>query len=301
MKFISLFAGIGGFDLGFERAGMKCVAQVEIDQFCQKVLEKHWPDVPRFGDIHNVGKHNLPETDVICGGFPCQPFSIAGKRRGKNDDRHLWPQMFRVIQETKPRWIVGENVANFINMALEQSISDLESIGYEVQPFIIPACAVNAPHQRDRVWIVANSEHNGISSTQETREYRQEKSNVATWQKLFSDESQGVDILRSENIRWIETSEYSSWNKRWFDIATELCGMDDGLPVGLDGFELTAKAHRAKRLKALGNAVIPQIPEIIARSILQIETHLTQHGADFFTAGASCQPSSSYSESDLPA
>lgn len=301
MKFISLFAGIGGFDLGFERAGMQCVAQVEIDPFCQKVLAKHWPDVPRYGDIRNVGKHNLPEADVICGGFPCQPFSIAGKRRGKNDNRHLWPEMFRVIQEVKPSWVVGENVANFVNMALEQSIFDLESIGYEVQSFIIPACAVNAPHQRDRVWIIANAKHNGILEAEETGKYSSKKSKVSPWQKLFSNESERMVILRSENIRWIEASEYKSWNKRWDSVATEVCGMDDGLPVRLDEFELTEKSHRAKRMKALGNAVVPQIPEIIARSILQAEGHLTTLAHDGGTDTAKSDNSVSDSNPDKEA
>ncbi|MCK9568534.1 DNA cytosine methyltransferase [Candidatus Pacearchaeota archaeon] len=160
MKAGSLFSGIGGFDLGLERAGMTVKWQVEIDDFCNKVLAKHWPNVKRYRDVKEVGKHNLEPVDLICGGFPCQPFSVAGKRRGTEDDRHLWPEMFRVIDELRPRWVIGENVAGFINMGLDQSISDLEGIGYEVGTFVIPACAVNAPHRRDRVWIIAqNSEH----------------------------------------------------------------------------------------------------------------------------------------------
>lgn len=162
MRVGSLFAGIGGFDLGLERAGMEVVWQVEIDPFCNKVLAKHWPDVKRYRDVKEVGKHNLEPVDLICGGFPCQPFSVAGKRKGKEDGRALWPEMFRIISECRPRWVIGENVAGFINMGLDESISDLEGIGYEVQTFVIPACAVNAPHRRDRVWIIAHSGGNGF-------------------------------------------------------------------------------------------------------------------------------------------
>ena len=161
MTFGSLFAGIGGFDLGLERAGMECKWQVEIDPFCLKVLEKHWPGVKRYGNVKTVGKHNLEPVDLICGGFPCQPFSVAGKRGGREDNRYLWPEMLRVISEVRPTWVIGENVAGIVNMALDQVCSDLEGEGYEVQPFIIPACAVNAPHRRDRVWIVAHAQVNG--------------------------------------------------------------------------------------------------------------------------------------------
>lgn len=162
IKFLSLFAGIGGFDLGLERAGMKCVGQVEIDQFCQRVLAKHWPDVKRIGDIRNVSGTEFGTVELICGGFPCQPFSTAGKRRGAKDDRYLWPEMVRVIEAIRPTWVIGENVAGIVSMALDQVHSDLESIGYAVQSFIIPACAVDAPHRRDRVWIVAYSKGEGV-------------------------------------------------------------------------------------------------------------------------------------------
>ena len=159
MKFISLFAGIGGFDLGFERAGMECVAQVEIDEFCQKVLAKHWPDVPRYGDIRDVGKENLPAADLVCGGFPCQPFSVAGNQRGTADDRHLWPEMLRVIAELQPTWVVGENVPGIIRIFLDQAISDLENQGYTCETFVLPAVAFDAPHRRDRVFVVAYTKY----------------------------------------------------------------------------------------------------------------------------------------------
>jgi len=161
MKVLDLFSGIGGFSLGLERAGMTTVAFCEIEEFPRKVLAKHWPDVPIYPDVRELTKEQLDNdgitVDVICGGYPCQPFSTAGKRRGAEDDRHLWPEYLRLIREIKPRYVIGENVAGHISMGLDTVLSDLEGEGYTWQAFVIPACAVNAPHRRDRVWIIANS------------------------------------------------------------------------------------------------------------------------------------------------
>jgi DNA (cytosine-5)-methyltransferase 1 len=170
MRVLDLFSGIGGFSLGLEAAGMKTVAFCEIDKYCRRVLEKRFPGVPIFEDIRQLTKQSLQEAgvmsdaepiDLICGGFPCQPFSVAGKQRGKDDDRYLWPEMLRVISEVRPNWVIGENVPGIIKLALDNVLSDLEGIGYTCQPFTIPACAVNAPHKRDRVWIVAYSDSYG--------------------------------------------------------------------------------------------------------------------------------------------
>lgn len=162
MNFGSLFSGIGGIDLGLERAGMTCKWQVEIDDFCNKVLEKHWPKVKRYRDVREVGKHNLEPVDLIAGGFPCQPHSVAGKRRGKDDDRNLWPEYLRIIREVKPRWVVGENVPGIITTMLDDVLSDLEGADYSPTVFNIPACAFGANHIRRRIFIIAYANSSAI-------------------------------------------------------------------------------------------------------------------------------------------
>ena len=160
---LSLFSGIGGLDLAAEWAGFETVGQCEWADYPTKVLEKHWPDVPRWRDIRTLTKESFYEktglrtVDIISGGFPCQPFSVAGKRSGKDDDRYLWPEMLRVIRELKPTWVIGENVPGIVNLALDTVLSDLEAEGFETQCFLVPACGVDAPHKRERACIVAHS------------------------------------------------------------------------------------------------------------------------------------------------
>ena len=158
---LDLFSGIGGFSLGLERAGpFRTVAFCEQDAYAQRVLKKHWPEVPIFEDVRTIPTDGLGRIDLICGGFPCQPWSVAGQQRGAEDDRDLWPAMVALIEDLRPQWVIGENVRGFVSqpMGLQRSLSDLARIGYEAVPFIIPACAVDAPHRRDRVWIVANAQ-----------------------------------------------------------------------------------------------------------------------------------------------
>lgn len=171
---LSLFTGFGGLDLAAEWAGIKTLGQVEWADYPTKVLEKHWPDVPRWRDIRTLTGENFYErtgkrtVDIISGGFPCQPFSVAGKQRGKEDDRYLWPEMVRVIKELRPTWVVGENVAGIVRMELPEILSELEGCGYSTRTFLIPACGVGARHRRYRVAIVGwNTNSRGRNQGQE--------------------------------------------------------------------------------------------------------------------------------------
>jgi DNA (cytosine-5)-methyltransferase 1 len=165
----SLFSGIGGFDLAAEWMGWKNLFNCEWEEFPRKVLKHHFPNAEQYGDIREFNASNYAgRIDILSGGFPCQPYSVAGKRLGKEDERHLWPEMLRIIRECSPRWVVGENVRGLVNwsggLVFEEVCADLEACGYSVQPFILPACAVNAPHRRDRVWFVAHSNDKGGSN-----------------------------------------------------------------------------------------------------------------------------------------
>ena len=165
MKVLDLFSGIGGFSHGLDKVGFKTVAFCEMDEYCKLVLQKHWKGVKIYNDVKELkGEEIIKEhgtIDIVVGGFPCQPFSIAGARKGTDDNRHLWPEMFRIIKELKPRWVIGENVRGIVSiqngMVFENVCTDLEGEGYEVRAFNIPAAGVGAPHKRERVWIVANS------------------------------------------------------------------------------------------------------------------------------------------------
>ena len=170
MKVLDLFSGIGGFSLGLEWAGMSTVAFCERDPYCTTILNKHWPDTPVHNDVRNLdGKEYADSIDLVAGGFPCQPFSVAGNRRGSDDDRHLWPEMLRIIQEAKPRWVIGENVFGLINMALDDVQADLEREHYEVRKFVLPAVAVDAHHRRDRVFIIAYRDPALVNASSEYR------------------------------------------------------------------------------------------------------------------------------------
>ena len=238
LKMLDLFSGIGGFSLAASWTGaIETIAFCEIEPFCQKVLKKHWPDVPIFSDIKELRGDDVGTVDILTGGFPCQPFSCAGKQRGKADDRYLWPEMVRIIQETKPTWIISENVVGLVNLALEDCFLDLEGEGYEVQTFIIPACSLDFPHRRNRVWIVAYSQSMGqhknyIYSPIEPTKQIWERNKFS--QSLFTQKIQEAPNPRNNRD-------------------------NDGLSLGVH------------RLKGLGNAIVPQVAYQILQGIVDIE------------------------------
>ena len=276
---LDLFSGIGGFSLGLERAGMQTLAFCEIEPFCQKILKKHWPHVPIFEDIRKLKADDLPaKPDLICGGYPCQPFSQAGKRAGEEDDRHLWPQMFRLIQECRPRWVICENVYGHVSMGLDSVLSDLESENYTPQSFIVPACAVNAPHRRNRVWIIANQDSRKLWNPEEqTREQGQTVTRTNGFQGVMGNPEYYANVGNSTGKRtqrsWITGKQEPS--------ALLEKGLFDGTGTGgrsrnwatepAVGRVANGIPDRVDRLKGLGNAVVPQIPEAIGRCILDAE------------------------------
>jgi DNA-cytosine methyltransferase len=209
LKVLDLFSGIGGFSLGLESTGhFKTIAFVEKDQFCQKVLQKNFKNIPIEGDIRNV-KGEKYKADVVTGGFPCQPFSVAGKRKGTDDDRYLWDETIRVIRECKPKYFIGENVEGLINiqegMVLRQVQTDLEKEGFEVQCLIIPASGIGAWHQRKRVWIVGYSKHNGHTSTKIERSSNKTNDNCKEGE-YKTIESEGTSRYRNNENVWMDVS-----------------------------------------------------------------------------------------------
>ena len=310
---LSLFSGIGGLDLAAEMAGFQTIGQCEWADYPTKVLEKHWPDVPRWRDIRTLtGESFIEKTgrrtvDVISGGFPCQPFSVAGKRRGTEDDRYLWPEMLRVISELRPAWVVGENVAGIVNMALDQVYADLENEGYAVQALIIPACAVDAPHRRDRCAIIANSYRSGI----QTQGAKQQTARVAGIREDVDHSYSGGQLYWQREKHTAETGEQTQ--REPGGCGEVVADADNGgrslrgngkLPAAEEaggsradhgGREAKYVAgewwptepnvgrvaygvpHRVDRLKCLGNAVVPQQFYPVFNAIAQIRKMRNVH------------------------
>lgn len=419
MRHLDLFSGIGGFALAAKWVWgeeYETVAFCDIEPYAQALLGLRFPNTKIYGDIRNIKGSDLGTVDIITGGFPCQPFSQAGQRGGKEDDRYLWPEMLRIIKECKPTWVIGENVGGIVNMVqfddepelddegnpvhevgeawsgtgrgiLKEILESLEAEGYEVQPVIIPACALDAPHRRDRIWIIGYSKHAGqhgaenrkgnkkkvrgnqkgaekvckssgsdcsrsnasdtdkvgcvegeceINTTKrnealsgsskctkknhapdskgqrdrgcdsekcgnEKRKVLKKKqkrgqvrcegegcaghdtdSNPVGLQKPRPEQQTGrlrqsnedhpdtkkVRLQGGEQTDRIERPESDDqqpdgcnreWGRGWYEVAAEFCGVDDGLPAKLDGLELSDKKHRVERIKALGNAIVPQV------------------------------------------
>lgn len=311
LKQIELFAGIGGFGLAGHWAGIETVCQVEIDPFCQKVLAKNFPHAHRHADIKTFDGTQWRGVDIVSGGFPCQPYSTAGKRKGNDDDRALWPEMLRVIREVAPEWVVGENVAGLISMdggrVFDGVVSDLEDAGYTVETFIIPACGVGAPHKRDRIWIVAHatlSNDRGNAGAVSGKDGRQKQYNLPEFgstNQLFGETATHPEIPKCQcsclaRARRDGLADYNltatnsqcrnkqnggygqeskgqrqadehrnginghGWTEPWLQVATRICRVDDGIPRRVD---------RSKRLKALGNAIVPQVAYQIFKAICQ--------------------------------
>ncbi len=244
MNFISLFAGIGGFDLGLERAGMNCVAQVEIDDFAQSILNKHWPSVPKFKDVRDVGKENLQPANLICGGFPCQDVSLQGERKGLGGKRStLWSEFHRIICEIRPGWVVIENVLGLLSSDnggfFRKILWELSKIGYDAQWDVIPTgYTFGLPHQRERVFIVAYPKRERLDEIQ-----------------VFDRSAFEVSSI---------PGEYSDpGNKKIWEIPeTDFCRTPNGFSGGVD------------RFKGTGNAVVPQVAEWIGRRIMEADSRL---------------------------
>lgn len=284
LKVLDLFSGIGGFSLGLESTGyFETVAFCEKDEFCKKVLQKHWSQLKIYDDVRSLHDTKI-QADVVTGGFPCQAFSQAGLQKGRTDDRWLWNEMFDVIKQVKPRWVIGENVQGIINieegMVLRQVQNDLEGEGFKVQCFIIPASGIGAWHNRKRVWILACN----ISNSNSIRHRRGNSTRCADEEWTFLPREQeggemGSKTKRCSNVPDTDKQRTqvqaegkqssiklsgSKSKETWWETESRVCGVPDGVSYGVD-------RYRAKRIKALGNSIVPQIARQIGLAIMEAE------------------------------
>ena len=298
LKVLDLFSGIGGFSRGFEATNFfETISFVENEPYCQAVLKHHWPEVPILGDITDVRGSDLPtRPDVICGGFPCQPFSQAGKQQAQDDARHLWPEMFRLIRECRPTWVVGENVAGLIRLGLDEVLTDLESEGYSTRTFNIPACSVGAPHLRQRLWIVAHSDSEsepdgsfdgnarqrqlGFEFVADSECKRERGRRISRSRKDNSKNEEGLSVQsrrlgktvadsdRDDRGRGRSTkssgrkSRMEHWSGGECNRSEEWWEVEPDVGRLVDGLP-----NRVPQLRALGNSIIPQIAQKIAQAI----------------------------------
>jgi len=263
MRVLDLFSGIGGFSLGLERAGFETVGFCEIDEFGRSALKRHWPDIPCHDDIRSFDATEFVRrtggVSVVCGGPPCQPSSLAGKRLGAKDERWLWGEFLRVVRGIRPAWVIAENSPAFLTVGdeSERVFSDLEREGYTVWAFVLSAEDIGAPHLRERVWIVADAAGDGCvqrfargldsSLARESQQALQETSDAES--------VCGLAVKREQSDGTVS----SHWRVSWPEYLETIRGMDDGVSGRVDG------------LRCLGNAVVPQIPELIGRAIMEVE------------------------------
>jgi DNA (cytosine-5)-methyltransferase 1 len=285
VNFMSLFSGVGGLDLGLERAGMTCVAQVEIDPFCRRVLAKHWPEVPRHDDVRTCVEWWMGEprsaVDVVCGGFPCQPVSVAGRRLAQADERWLWPAAWAVIRDLRPAYAILENVPGLLGRGMGDVLGDLAEIGYDAEWDCVPAAAVGAPHRRDRIFVVA---YPGRESGRAQPEPEPGRGGEA----VAGDDGAVGFVANATGLRrpprtFGGAAYLPESHPRWRPEPS-FCGMADGVSEGLDGGRLGAGPWvaewpdtprvaygvpaRVDRLRALGNAVVPQVAEHVGRLVM---------------------------------
>jgi len=240
---VDLFSGIGGFALGARWAGVQTVAFCDTDEYAKKVLRKNFEGVPVFHDVRDFPSDEFSRPWLLTGSWPCQPFSRAGNRRGDSDDRHLWKEMFKIIRSSRPVWVIGENVTEFIEMGLDEVLSDLESENYSVQTFSIPAAAINAPHKRERIFVVANSGRFEVDSLLDASSSKGSKETAPKRIQESSDSDRNRDwIRRSEQI-----------------FERRMDRVSDGIPSRLD------------RMRTLGNAIVPGIAFEIINMMIQVE------------------------------
>lgn len=264
MRIGSLFSGIGGLELGLEWAGVgHTVWQVEREPFCLAVLAKHWPDVRRFDDVCTVGTHNLEPVDVICGGYPCQPFSHAGDRNGADDPRHLWPEFSRILGEMGPRYAVLENVPGHLSLGFGDVLGDLADLGYDAEWGVLSAAGVGAPHLRRRVFVVAHAKGQRRGEARGDRERSPERT-AGSGALRDADRERGEEY-RAEHQLCEATGEGTpgrtggALGGGWWGAEPGVGRVADGVP------------NRAHRLRGLGNAIVPQIAFLIGRAINQVE------------------------------
>ncbi len=247
LTFGSLFSGIGGIELGLERAGFKQHRWYsEIDPYCIRVHEKHWPDVPNLGDVREVDWSTVERVDLICGGYPCQPFSFAGNRDGSEDERHLWPFMRDAVRVLRPRFVLIENVPGHLSLGFDRVLADLASLGFDASWSIVSACALGAPHARERLFCVAHST-------------RSDEPHQVPRHRIEAGDDADPDA-RLAGIRWLEPrgGRSAAW-RDWWVSEPPLDRVAHGLPIRLV----------RDSLAAYGNAVVPQVAEFIGTQLLQ--------------------------------